>query len=73
MHPDMASSYRERVANLRDALAREDCQAEAAEIMRTLIDKIELTSVCRDGKDTLSITPARPPGGAACPSCRSSP
>jgi site-specific DNA recombinase len=56
MHPSMADHYRERVANLRDALAREDCQAEAAEIMRTLIDKIELTPVCRDGKETLSIT-----------------
>ncbi len=35
VHPRMASIYRERVANLREALAREDCQAEAAEIMRT--------------------------------------
>ena len=56
VHPSMASVYRERVANLRDALAKEGCQAEAAEIMRTLIDKIVLTPVCRDGKETLSIT-----------------
>jgi site-specific DNA recombinase len=56
MHPSMASIYRERVANLRDALAKEGCQAEAAEIMRTLIDRIELTPVLRDGKGTLSIT-----------------
>jgi hypothetical protein len=56
MHPSMATVYRERVANLRDALAKEGCQAEAAEIMRTLIDRIELTPVCRDGKATLSIT-----------------
>jgi hypothetical protein len=56
MHPSMADHYRERVANLREALTHEDCQAEAAEIMRTLIDKIELTPVCRDGKETLSIT-----------------
>ena len=56
MHPSMADHYRERVANLREALAKEGCQAEAAEIMRTLIDKIELTPVCRDGKATLSIT-----------------
>jgi hypothetical protein len=45
-----------RGANLREALAREGCQAEAAEIMRTLIDKIVLAPVCRDGKETLSIT-----------------
>src|SRR5918994_841518 len=30
MHPSMADHYRERVANLREALAREGCQAEAA-------------------------------------------
>ena len=52
----MARIYCERVANLREALAQEDCKAEAAEIMRTLIDTIELTPVCRDGKETLSIT-----------------
>lgn len=56
VHPSMADHYRERVANLREALAQENCQAEAAEIMRTLIDRIELTPVCRDGKETLSIT-----------------
>jgi site-specific DNA recombinase len=56
MHPSMADHYRARVANLRDALAKEGCQAEAAEIMRTLIDRIVLTPVCRDGKETLSIT-----------------
>ena len=56
MHPSMADHYRERVANLREALAREGCRAEAAEIMRTLIDKILLTPVCRDSKETLSIT-----------------
>jgi site-specific DNA recombinase len=56
VHPHMASIYRERVANLREALAREGCQAEAAEIMRTLIDRIVLTPVSRDGKETLSIT-----------------
>jgi DNA invertase Pin-like site-specific DNA recombinase len=56
VHPHMASVYRERVANLRQALAKEGCQAEAAEIMRTLIDKIVLTPACRDGKATFSIT-----------------
>jgi site-specific DNA recombinase len=56
VHPSMASTYRERVAHLREALAKEGCQTQAAEIMRTLIDKIVLTPVCRDGKETLSIT-----------------
>ena len=56
MHPSMAGHYRDRVANLREALAREHCQSEAAEIMRTLIDRIVLTPLCRDGKETLSIT-----------------
>jgi site-specific DNA recombinase len=44
------------VANLREALAHEDCQAEAAENLRTLIERIELAPVRRDGKETLSIT-----------------
>ena len=44
------------MAKLREALAHEDRQAEAAEIMRTLIDKIMLTPVSRDGKATLSTT-----------------
>ena len=56
VHPNMARIYRERVANLREALAHEDCKVEAAEIMRTLIDTIVLAPVGRDGKETLSIT-----------------
>jgi site-specific DNA recombinase len=56
MHPSMAGRYRERVANLRAALTDEKRKAEAAEIMRTLIDKIELTPVVQDGRKTLSIT-----------------
>jgi site-specific DNA recombinase len=56
MHPSMASRYRERVANLRAALTDEKRKAEAAEIMRTLVDKIELTPVMQDGRKTLSIT-----------------
>jgi site-specific DNA recombinase len=51
-----ATGDRRNMANLRDALGKEGCQAEAAEIMRTLIDRIVLTPVLRDGKDTLSIT-----------------
>jgi hypothetical protein len=44
------------IGALREALADEKRKAEAAEIMRTLIDKIELTPVCHEGKETLSIT-----------------
>jgi site-specific DNA recombinase len=55
VHPNMARISRERVANLRTALAQEDCQVEAAEILRALIDRIELTPVRRDGKHTLPI------------------
>jgi site-specific DNA recombinase len=52
----MAGRYRERVANLRTALTDEKRRAEAAEIMRTLIDKIELAPVLQDGRKSLSIT-----------------
>jgi hypothetical protein len=42
-HPNMARIYREQVADLRTALTDEDCRPEAAQILRTLIDRIELT------------------------------
>jgi site-specific DNA recombinase len=42
-HPNMARIYREQVADLRTALTDEDCRAEAAQILRTLIDRIDLT------------------------------
>ena len=56
VHPNMAGTYRERVANLRTALADEDSYAEAAALIRTLVDKIELAPVVQDGRTTLSIT-----------------
>jgi site-specific DNA recombinase len=56
VHPNMAGIYRERVANLRTALAHEDSYAEAAALIRTLVDKIELAPVVQDGRKTLSIT-----------------
>jgi site-specific DNA recombinase len=56
VHPNMAGIYRERVANLRTALAHEDCHAEAAALIRTLIDRIELAPVVQDGRKTPSIT-----------------
>jgi site-specific DNA recombinase len=56
VHPNMAGAYRERVAKLRTALAQEDSYAEAAELIRTLVDRIELAPVVQDGRKTLSIT-----------------
>ena len=44
------------MAKPRVALVHEDCHVETAEIMRTLIDKIERTPVCRNSKATLSTT-----------------
>ena len=44
------------MAKPRVALVHEDCHVETAEIMRTLIDKIVRTPVCRNSKATLSTT-----------------
>jgi site-specific DNA recombinase len=54
-HPNMALHYRERVASLRDALNDPEHRIEAAEIMRTLIDRIELTPVTDDGRETIAV------------------
>ena len=43
VHPNMARVCRERVPNLRTALAPEDCPADAAEIIRSQIGKVTLT------------------------------
>jgi site-specific DNA recombinase len=50
----MARIYREQVADLRTALVSEDSRIEATEIMRSLIERIELAPD-KDGKG-LSIT-----------------
>jgi DNA invertase Pin-like site-specific DNA recombinase len=55
MHPNMAGYYREQVSKLRDALDHPDNRTEAADILRTLIDRIELKPVTIDGKRTLAI------------------
>ena len=44
LHPALADLYRDRVANLHVALANQDCRAEATEIIRSLIEKIVITS-----------------------------
>jgi site-specific DNA recombinase len=56
IHPNMAGTYRERVASLCIALAHENSHAEAAALIRTLVDRIELAPVVQDGRKTLSIT-----------------
>ena len=42
LHPAMAEIYHRKVADLAEALNREDARAEAAEILRGLIERIEL-------------------------------
>ena len=55
MHPNMAAYYRQQVSKLRDALDHPDNRTEAADILRTLIDRIELKPVMVEGKKTLAI------------------
>jgi len=43
LHPRMAQIYRSRLAKLHEALGREETRAEAAEIIRSLVDEIVLT------------------------------
>ena len=42
LHPNMAAHYRRQVANLAQVLNREENRAEAADILRSLVDRIEL-------------------------------
>ena len=42
LHPNMAAQYRQQVANLAQVLNREENRGEAADILRSLIDRIEL-------------------------------
>ena len=43
LHPGMAAHYRKQVANLAEALNREENRAEAADLIRSLVDRITLT------------------------------
>jgi hypothetical protein len=43
LHPNMASICQWRLASLREALGREETRAEAAEIIRSLVNEIVLT------------------------------
>ena len=55
IHPKMADYYREQVMQLRQALSDEDHRAEAAALIRRLIDRIVLTPALHEGRKTLSI------------------
>ncbi len=43
LHPHMAAYYRQQVTSLTEALNHDDNRAEAADIIRSLVDRIELT------------------------------
>jgi hypothetical protein len=43
LHPGMAAHYRSQVANLAQVLNREESRAEAADLLRSLVERIELT------------------------------
>jgi site-specific DNA recombinase len=56
LHPNMAEYYRTQIADLRAALTEDGRQRQAAEIVRKLIDRIELSPVVRSGRKTLSVS-----------------
>ena len=54
LHPGMAKVYRDEIAALREALAGEGRHGEAAKLLRSAIDRIELVPVEVAGKKTLA-------------------
>ena len=56
LHPNMAGYYRAQIADLRMALMESGRRMEAAEIVRKLIDRIELKPVIHNGRNTLSVS-----------------
>jgi len=59
LHPNMAGYYRAQIADLRTALTESGRRMEAAEIVRELIDRIELSpSSTREGKPCRSASMA---------------
>ena len=51
LHPNLAGMYRQKVAALEQALANPEIKAEAAEIVRSQIERITLTPNAEDGLD----------------------
>ncbi len=43
LHPNLVKLYKRKVANLEEALADPEIRSEAGEILRSLIDRIEIT------------------------------
>jgi site-specific DNA recombinase len=56
LHPNMAEYYRTQIADLRAALTEAGSRTQAAEIVRKLVDRIELSPVVRCGRKTLSVS-----------------
>ena len=52
----MAEYYRTQIADLRAALTEAGRRMQAAEIVRKLVDRIELSPVVRNGRKTLSVS-----------------
>ena len=56
LHPNMAGYYRAQIADLRTALSDTGRNKQAAEIIRKLVDRIELAPVTRSGKRMLTVS-----------------
>ena len=52
----MADYYRTQIADLRAALTEDGRHRQAAEIVRKLVDRIELNPVVCNGRKTLSVS-----------------
>ena len=55
LHPNLAELYRRKVENLHQALSTPDTRTEAADILRTLIERISVNPVGK-GKFELDLT-----------------
>ena len=56
LHPKMAAHYRAQVARLAEALNADENRAEAADLLRSLIERIELTPKKADSRSTCTAT-----------------
>jgi site-specific DNA recombinase len=56
LHPNMAEYYRTKIGKLRAALTEAGGRMRAAEIVRKLVDRIELSPVVKSGRRTLSVS-----------------
>jgi site-specific DNA recombinase len=56
LHPNMGEYYRTQIADLRATLTEAGGRTQAAEIVRKLVDRIELSPAVRCGRKTLSVS-----------------